>query len=308
MLRIAFFSLFTLALAAQAQQTGAEAQKENKIIGSVGTAVYRESDFLEYLPLVYQPAQLEQIRNSPEVQKEVRRVFLERMALANKAKKEGVDQSPAFKSRLAIMGDIMMVQELTNMNVPELERLSTPTGEQLKAYYEANKNTFKIPDTASARHILVSVRSNESETDKLTDDDAKTKIAKVLVELANNRNWKDVAKEYSDDPGSRDNGGLYENFNPAQMVTEFAEAVRTQEIGKIGQPIRTRYGYHIILVESRKLDMIQTFDEAKAAAQEQLTKKMQSEAWANWVNSVKAEMGFVEGEGAAAKEINGEKK
>jgi parvulin-like peptidyl-prolyl isomerase len=308
MMRIAFFSLFTLALAAQAQQAGAEAQKENKVIGRVGSIVYHESDFLDYLPMVYQPAQIEQIKNSPELQKEVRKGFLERMVLAGKAKKEGVDQSPAYKTKLAILGNNLMIQEFLTMNAPELERLSTPTEEQIKAYYEANKDTLKVPDNASARHVLATVRSNENETSKPTDDDAKAKIAKVLVELANGRSWQDVAKEYSDDPGSRDNGGLYENFNPDQMVAEFAQAVRTQEIGKIGQPIRTQFGYHIILVESRKLDVLQTFDEAKSNIQRQLTERKRTEVWANWVNSLKAEVGFAEGEDATAFETNGDKK
>jgi parvulin-like peptidyl-prolyl isomerase len=228
--------------------------------------------------------------------------------LASKAKKEGLDQSQDYKAKLAILGNNLVIQEFINMSAPELEKLATPTEEQIKAYYEGSKNTFKVPDTASARHVLVSVRGNENETDKLTDDAAKTKIAKVLAELAKGRSWNDVAKEHSDDPGSQDNGGLYENFNPAQMVPEFAEAVRTQEIGKIGQPVRTQFGYHIILVESRKLDMLQTFDEAKANVQRQLTERMRAEVWANWINSIKTEVGFAEGGGSAALETNGDKK
>jgi parvulin-like peptidyl-prolyl isomerase len=308
MLRTTFFSLFALALAAQAQQ--AEAQKGNKVIGRVGNVVYRESDFLNYLPMVYQPAQLEQLMNSPEMQKEAQKSFLEAMVLVNKAKKEGVDQLPDYRTKLTVLGNNLMIQEFINKNVPELEKLSTPTEDQLRAYYEEHKTSFKAPDTASARHVLVAVRSNENETNKLTDDDAKAKVAKILVELANGRGWQEVAKDYSDDPGSKDNGGLYENFNPAQMVTEFAEAVRTQEIGKIGPPVRTKFGYHIILVENRKLDALQTFDEARPNVQKQLIDKMRAETWAKWINSIKTEMGYAEGEEIAAKEIkiNGGKK
>jgi parvulin-like peptidyl-prolyl isomerase len=306
MLRTAFFSLFALALAAQAQQ--AEAKKENKVIGRVGNAVYRESDFLDYLPMVYQPAQLEQVMNSPEMQKEAQKSFLEAMVLVNKAKKEGVDKLPDYRTKLTVLGNNLMIQEFINKNIPELERLSTPTEDQLRAYYEEHKETFKVPDTASARHVLVAVRSNESETNKLTDDDAKAKVAKILAELTRGRSWQEVAKDYSDDPGSKDNGGLYENFNPAQMVTEFAEAVRTQEIGKIGPPVKTHFGYHIILVENRKLDTLQTFDEANTNVQKQLSDKMRAETWANWINLIKTEMGYAEGEGAVAKKTSGGKK
>jgi hypothetical protein len=54
--------------------------------------------------------------------------------------------------------------------------------------------------------------------------------------------------------------------------------------------------------------MIQTFDEAKGNAQKQLTERMQAEIWTNWINSIKTEMGFAEGEDAAANETIGGKK
>jgi parvulin-like peptidyl-prolyl isomerase len=145
----------------------------------------------------------------------------------------------------------------------------------------------------------VAVRGSEEETDKLTDEQALAKMAKVKAELDGGKSWEDAAKEYSEDPGSNENGGLYEDFNPAQMVPEFAEAVRTQEIGKIGTPVRTRYGYHLILVESRKAAATQSFEEAKEAVQQQLGEKMRGEAWTKWVDSLKSEIGFAIGEDAA---------
>ena len=306
MLRIALLSFFTLALAAQGAQTGArpqaasERQAENKIIGRIGNNIYRESDFFDYLPIVVEASQLEQVRNSPELQKQFQKSFLESMLLASKAKKEGIDKSPAFITKLAGITNALMMQEFVNSVAPELQRLSTPTEEQLKAYYEANKNNFKAQDTASARHILVSVRNNESETDKPADEGAKARVAKVQEELARGKSWQELAKEYSDDPGSKDNGGLYENFNPAQMVPEFAEAVRTQEIGKVGEPVKTQFGYHVILVENRKLDQMQTYDEAKASIQRTLFETMRNNTWGGFINSLKAELGYAEGEESAA--------
>jgi parvulin-like peptidyl-prolyl isomerase len=183
---------------------------------------------------------------------------------------------------------------------PELQKTPTPTEDQIKAYYEENKNKFKGKDSATARHILVAVRKNEKETDKLTDEEARIKIAKAKAELTGGKSWEEVAKEYSDDPGSKENGGKYENFNPAQMVPEFAEAVRNQELGVIGEPIKTQYGYHIILVESRKIGQIQTFNEARGAAQKELADKMRNDAWKNFIDSLKTELGYADAETLAS--------
>jgi len=304
MYKIAFSSLLVLAatvLMAQNPQTAqaASAPTENKVIGRVGNVIYRESDFYQYLPLIYQEAQLEQVMRSPELQIEAQKSFLEAMVLVNHAKKEGIDKSPEFQSKLAGVISSLMIHEYINKNTPMLQRLSTPTEEQLLAHYEENKSSFMGQDTASARHILVAVRSNDSETDKPTDEEAKAKVLQIKEELAGGKDWQEAAKEYSNDPGSSDNGGLYENFDPARMVPEFAEAVRTQEIGQIGEPIRTSFGYHIILVENRKPREVRPFDEVKASIMQQLAGKMQHETWARWINSLKAELGYAEGEDAA---------
>jgi len=270
-----------------------EKQSENKVIGRVGNNIYRESDFFDYLPLVVQAAQLEQIKRSPDMQMQMQKHFMEAMLLASKARKEGIEKLPEFKTKLAGVTNTLMIQEFVNSMAPELQRLSTPTEEQIKAYYEENKASFKAQDTASARHILVA-------TTNITDEEAKARIAKVQEELARGRSWQEVAKEYSDDPGSKETGGLYEDFNPAQMVREFAEAVRTQEIGKVGEPVKTQFGYHVILVENRKIDQMQTYDEAKEAVQNQLFERMRNDTWAAFIDSLKAELGYAEGENVAS--------
>ncbi|MDR0498765.1 MAG: peptidylprolyl isomerase [Holophagales bacterium] len=314
MLRIAFFSLFSLVLAAQApqvdpqgnakKQTESEKPIEDKVIGRIGNNIYRESDFLDFLPLQVQqqPALLEQVKRMPAMKKQYEKSFLETMLLANKAKKDGLDKTSEFNNRLTLITKAMMAQEAVG-KFSESQKPPVPTEEQVKGYYEENKNNFKAKDTASARHILVAVRKNEKETDKLTDEEAQVKIAKAKAELVGGKKWEVVAKNYSDDPGSKENGGLYENFNPVQMVKEFADAVRTQEIGKIGDPVKTQFGYHIILVENRNIDQIQTFDEAQETAQKELTDKMRNDIWRSFIDSLKTELGYADDEASIATPI-----
>ena len=69
-----------------------------------------------------------------------------------------------------------------------------------------------------------------------------------------------LAKQYSDDPGSKDNGGLYADADVSQWVEGFKNAAITQTVGVIGDPVETEYGYHVIKVESRS---VKSFDVVK---------------------------------------------
>ncbi|MDR2561371.1 MAG: peptidylprolyl isomerase [Holophagales bacterium] len=276
---------------------------ENPVIAHIGDNVYRQSDVFEYWSMFAQKAQIDQMRSNPAVFQQAQASFLETMLLLNKAKKDGLDKTQGFRDKAnratTNLTNSLLAKEYVELRTPELDRLSTPSDEQMVEYYEEHQGEYQTQPVASARHILVAVQSEENPNGKLSDADALAKITKVAQELAAGKSWQDAAKEYSEDPGSVDKGGLYENFNPAQMVPEFAEAVQTQEIGKIGKPIKTRFGYHIIMVESRQPARAQTFDEAKAAIKTKLQEKMRLETWNNFVSNIKNELGYAEGADAA---------
>ncbi|GED60568.1 peptidylprolyl isomerase [Brevibacillus formosus] len=106
---------------------------------------------------------------------------------------------------------------------------------------------------ASVRHILIS-------TEKRTPEEA-LKISNDLVaRLKKGEDFAKLATEFTDDPGSKQSGGLYENADVTQWVQEFKEASLTQKVGEVGPPVKTNFGYHIIKVENRKE---KTFDEMK---------------------------------------------
>ncbi|KAB8142016.1 peptidylprolyl isomerase [Chloroflexia bacterium SDU3-3] len=93
-------------------------------------------------------------------------------------------------------------------------------------------------EKANVRHILVA-----------TEEEAK----KVIERLDKGEKFEDLAKELSTDPGSKDNGGLYENVEKGQMVAEFDKAtfedLQPGETTK--EPVKTQYGYHVMHLDSR---------------------------------------------------------
>ncbi|GMX66142.1 hypothetical protein Elgi_54130 [Paenibacillus elgii] len=111
---------------------------------------------------------------------------------------------------------------------------------------------------ASVRHILIGFKDAEGK--ERSKDDAKKQALDIAGKLKNGEDFAALAKQYTDDPGSKDSGGLYEN----QPVTDWTEAFRKAavelELNKISEPIETEYGYHIMRVEARST---QSFDEVK---------------------------------------------
>jgi parvulin-like peptidyl-prolyl isomerase len=145
----------------------------------------------------------------------------------------------------------MIVDQMTIIN-NSINVLKKEIGdEELKKEYDAMDKADRT--VASVRHILIS-----SETRK---PEEALKIAQDLeARLKKGEDFAKLAKEFSEDPGSKETGGLYENTVVTQWVPEFKDAALNQPVGEVGPPVKTSYGYHIIKVENRKEN---TFDEMK---------------------------------------------
>ena len=102
------------------------------------------------------------------------------------------------------------------------------------------------PTRLKARHLLIS--TNSSKDEKVIA--AKRKTADSLLKVINTKNFTELVTKYTEDPGSKTTGGLYENFLEAEMVKEFGAFCATQAIGKIGV-VKTDFGFHIIEVLER---------------------------------------------------------
>ena len=102
------------------------------------------------------------------------------------------------------------------------------------------------PSRLKARHILIS--TNQSKDKKVIAE--KQKIADSLVKLVNKDNFTEFVMKHSEDPGSKQTGGVYDNFLEADMVAEFSTFCATKPVGTIGV-VKTEFGFHIIEVMER---------------------------------------------------------
>lgn len=148
--------------------------------------------------------------------------------------------------------------------------------EAKKSYDESlaqDPHTYEVEDVS---HILIGLKDQEGK-DIRNKDEAKKRALEVKGKLDKGEDFAALAKEYSDDPGSKDKGGKYEKIDYPQMmqfVEPFKQAAWSLEENKISDPVETDYGYHIMKVENRKK---QTFDEVKTQIKSQLSQKKMSD-------------------------------
>jgi parvulin-like peptidyl-prolyl isomerase len=272
---------------------------EDKILARVGTKVIRESDFQKYLTIRFPPQQLAQISTMAEVRDRLRNEYLDSAVLVAKARREGMDKTDEYKQNLAVLEMQALLKAYMQKENEVLMKQRQVSDEEIQAFYNENKASFKTQDTFSARHILVKVKGGANGNQGLSDEEAKARILKAKEELAKGRTWEDVAKEYSEDPGSKDKGGLYENKRFGEFVKEFDAAVKAQVIGKPGDPVKSQWGYHLIQVEKLTPGEIPSLDKVKEQVRQKAMAKKTEQVWKDFISGLKKEVGFVEGQDAA---------
>lgn len=125
------------------------------------------------------------------------------------------------------------------------------TDKEMKEYYEKN-----IYGDISAKHILISFDYDDDASDEekeAAEKEAKTKAEEIIEKLKNGEDFSTLAKEYSKDDGSKENGGDLGYFNTGDMVQEFEDAAYKLAVNEYTTtPVKTTYGYHIIMKTGQK--------------------------------------------------------
>jgi len=136
---------------------------------------------------------------------------------------------------------------------------------EIQKYYDEN-----YAGDISAKHILISV------SDEVSEEEALKKAKELIKELNDGADFDTLAKENSNDPGSKDKGGDLGYFGKGQMVQEFEDAAYALKVNEYTkEPVKTSYGYHIILKTGEKEK--KSLKKAKAEIIEKLIDQKQSE-------------------------------
>lgn len=172
------------------------------------------------------------------------------MAASNLTEKDVKDQLKEKLSIEQLLGDSVKV-----------------TDEEIDAYYEANKERFTENEQVDASHVLV-------KDEKLAQD--------IKKKLDAGEDIEELAKEYSEDPGSKDTGGKLGFFGKGAMVPEFEEAAFSLKVGEISEPIKTSHGYHVIVVNDKKEEKVTSLEDSRDSIRIMLVEEKMPEAFNAW--------------------------
>jgi len=149
------------------------------------------------------------------------------------------------------------------VDIDQARSKTTVTPGEVQSYYNQNIQQYQTPEQVRASHILLKTEGK--------DEAAVRKQAEDLLKQAKGGgDFAELAKKYSEDEGSKANGGDLDYFSRGRMVPEFEAAAFSMEPGQISDLVKTQYGFHIIKVVDKKPAATRTLDEVRAQITDQL--------------------------------------
>ncbi|TET12416.1 hypothetical protein E3J84_01685 [Candidatus Aerophobetes bacterium] len=151
-----------------------------------------------------------------------------------------------------------------------LDKIGEPIKETLEAYYQEHLAYFRVSEKRKASHILIELISSASEEEKK----AKEKIEEIEKKLKEGADFATLAKEYSEDSFSAEEGGDLGFFAYSEVVPSFAEALFSlKEQGEVSEIVKTPFGYHLIKLTEIEEAHILLFEEVKEQVRQMWVKE-----------------------------------
>src|SRR5580658_4588284 len=139
------------------------------------------------------------------------------------------------------------------------------TNDELQAYYNQHRDQYRTAEQAKVSHILIKtpLPGADGKVDEKGIAAAQGRAQDLLKQLKAGAKFEDLAKKYSEDPGSAKEGGSLGWIGKGRTVPEFEKAAFSQPIGQVGDLVKSSYGFHIIRVDERQDAHMKTLDEVK---------------------------------------------
>ncbi|MCA1033907.1 peptidylprolyl isomerase [Bacillus infantis] len=271
-----------LVLILAAAGTAAFFLSKEPAVASVGSESIKKEELYSLLVKQYGDEALDALVTDKIIEMEAKK---EKVTISNKEKeeelknlKESYGGEEGFKAALEQSGvteagiaeDIEKYLKTEKLLEPRIDLKE----DEIKAYFEENKDQFAQQEQVKASHILVE--------DEATAKEVKSKLDK-------GEEFADLAKEYSTDASNAESGGELGYFGKGEMEAAFEEAAFALKANEISGPVKTDYGYHIIKVEDKKEAKEAVYEDSKEAAKKALfDERMQTEYY-NWLEEKKEE-------------------
>ncbi|HVG51628.1 MAG TPA: peptidylprolyl isomerase [Xanthobacteraceae bacterium] len=207
---------------------------------------------------------------TPEAKREYLTTYLIDMILvAQDAEIQGMSATDEFKRRFQMARNKVLME----LDLRQLAQKAVTEDAMRKVYDEAVKQMAQ-EEEVRARHVLVE-----------KEEDAKA----IAAEAKGGADFAELAKKKSIEPGAAESGGDLGYFTKDQMVPEFAEAAFKLDKGKISDPVKSQFGWHVIKSEDKRKKPVPTFDQVKDQLQTFVVRKAQSDLVTKLRTSAKIE-------------------
>jgi peptidyl-prolyl cis-trans isomerase C len=174
---------------------------------------------------------------------------------------------------------------VTKMLEGEVNSAVSVQPQDVTAFYEKNSDKFQQGERVRASHILIRTAEN---ADAKAKQEARAKADDVLKQVKAGKDFGELAKFYSQDPGSAANGGDLGLFGRGQMVGAFEQSAFTLAPGQVSEVVETQFGYHIIKVAEKQPARTVPIDEVRPKIEEFLQNQQRQEKTEAFINSLKA--------------------
>jgi peptidyl-prolyl cis-trans isomerase C len=222
----------------------AKPAEPNKVVLTIGNEKITEQQYDDMVNAI--PAQYQAYARGPG-----KRSFAEQIAqvkvLAAEAEKKKLDQDPKVRDQLSFQRQNLLAQAMF-LSLQENVKVGDTAVEK---YFNEHKQDYEV---LKGKHILIRVKGAPMQAlpgkPELSDDEALAKAKDIRQKLVAGGDFAAIAKADSDDQGSGANGGELGEFKKGMMVPPFEEAAFAAKVGEVTQPVKTPFGYHLIVVES----------------------------------------------------------
>ncbi len=254
----------------QSEMKDAPKTDPEKVLAKVADREIREKDIDQVIRMMGPQGAM--MYDNPQGRKAVLDELVSMHLFALKGAEEKLDQTPEFKAALETFRNQSLARAAIDASLKDV----TASDEDAKKFYDEHPDQFTQPERVHVRHILIS--------DDVTSADA---IAKVQADLRAGASFDEVAKSRSLCPSAAQGGDLGE-VSKGQMVPEFeAAAFALKNPGDLSEPVKTRFGWHIIRLEGRTPSSLEPFDNVKPQLLQYLTNEKKNEAFKNAVEGLK---------------------
>lgn len=241
--------------------------KDNPVIAKVNKTKITKEDFLKEISRV--PEWVRDRFKGKEGKEQFLEEMIKKELIYQDAKKKRLHKDKEFLDKVEEFKKMTLLSLILKK---EIEEKAVVDDAEVRDFYDKNLDKLRKGTKVRASHILVN-----------TEEEAKN----ILERIKKGESFSKLAKSLSKDKNSAKKGGDLGFFGRGQMVPEFERAAFNLRVGEVSNPVRTRFGYHIIKITDRKEGIPVSFEEAKDAIRRRLLAEKQRSLFDSYIENLK---------------------